>query len=91
MASNISIDMISLSDSSLELMSKQDMYAIDYGDESDYDLMSTDLLEIIRDRSQSHTNVNRREACYKIRDNITQQQLEWKGALKAMPRFTQGI
>ena len=49
------------------------------------------MLENIRDGSQTHPNVNRREACYKIRDNITQQQLEWKGALKAMPRMDKGL
>ena len=41
------------------------------------------MLENIRDRSQSHPNVNRREACYKICDRIIQRQYKWKGALKA--------
>ena len=59
------------------------MDAIISGDESDYDLISTDMLEDIRDRSQTHLNVNRREARYKIRDCIRQRQSEWKGALKA--------
>ena len=40
------------------------------------------MLEDIRDRSQTHPNVSRREARYKIRDRIKQRQLEWKGALK---------
>ena len=40
------------------------------------------MLENIRDGSQSHPNVNCREACYKIRDRIRQGQSEWKGALK---------
>ena len=42
------------------------------------------MLESIPDRSQSHLNVNRREALFKIHDCIRQRQLEWKGALKAM-------
>ena len=65
------------------MMSEQDMYNINYGDESDHDLISTEMLEDICDRSQTHLNVNRREACYKIRDCIRQRQSEWKGALKA--------
>ena len=32
--------------------------------------MSTDMLEDMRDVIQSHTNVNRREARYKIHDHI---------------------
>ena len=39
---------------------------MDSGDESDRDIISTDMLEDICDRSQSHPNVNRREARYKI-------------------------
>ena len=41
---------------------------MDSGDESDHDLISTEMLEDIRDRIHSHPNVNRREAHYKIRD-----------------------
>ena len=35
---------------------------MDYGDKSYHDLVSKDTLEDIRDRSQTHLNVNRREA-----------------------------
>ena len=48
------------------------MDVIDYGYESDHDLISTEILEYICDRSQSHPNVNRRESRYKIRDCIKQ-------------------
>ena len=41
------------------------------------------MLEDIHDGSQTHPNVNRSEARYKIRDNIRQRQPEWKGLLKA--------
>ena len=41
------------------------------------------MLEDIFDGSQTHPNVNRREARYKIRDRVRQRQPEWKGALKA--------
>ena len=59
------------------------MDAMDSRDESDDETMSTEMLEDILDRSKSHTNINRREARYKIRDRIRKRQSEWKGALKA--------
>ena len=65
------------------MMSEQDINAMNSGDESDHDLVSTDMLEDICDGSQTHLNVNRREARYKIRDRIRQGQSERKGALKA--------
>ena len=71
------------SDNESIMMSKQDMDAINSGDDSDHDLISTEMLEDICDWSQTHPNVNRREARYKIRDRIRQMQSEWKGALKA--------
>ena len=64
-------------------MGQQDMDAMNSGDESDHDLISTEMLEDIRDGSQTHPNVNRREARYEIRDCISQRQSEQKGALKA--------
>ena len=42
------------------LLSKEDMDSMDYGYESDHDLISTEMLEDICDGSQTHTNVNRR-------------------------------
>ena len=41
------------------------------------------MLENIRDGSQTHPNVNKREARYKIRDHVRQKESQWKGALKA--------
>ena len=46
------------------LLSKEEMGAMDYIDESDHDPMSTKMLEDIRDIIHSHPNVNRREARY---------------------------
>ena len=66
------------SDNDSIMMSKQDMDAINSGDESDHDIISTKMLEDIRDGSQTHPNVNRRDAHHKIRDRIRQRQLEWK-------------
>ena len=65
------------------MMSKQDIGNINSGDESDHDLISTEMLEDIHDRSPTNPKVNRREARYVIRDRIRQGQLEWKGTLKA--------
>ena len=73
------------------LLSEEEMDAMFYGDESDDEPMSTDMLEDIYDGSQSHTNVNRIEARYKIRDCIKQTQSEWKGALKATRNMGKGL
>ena len=69
------------------MMSKQDMYAMNYG----HDLISTVMLEDIRDGSQTHPNVNRRESCYKICYRISQRQSEWKRALKATRSMGKGL
>ena len=53
--------------------------------------MYTEMLENIRDGSQSHLNVNQREARYKIRYCIRQRQLEWKGALKSKQKMGKGL
>ena len=55
-------------------MSKQDMYTINFGDESYHDLVSTEMLEDIRDGSQTHPDFNRREARYKICDCVRKMQ-----------------
>ena len=72
-------------------MSEQDMDAMNFGDESDHDLISTDMLEDIFDGSQTHPNFNRREARYKIRDCIRQRKLERKGSLKATRSMGKGL
>ena len=48
------------SDNKSVMMIKQDIDAISSGDESDYDLIFTEMLEDISDGSQTHPNVNRR-------------------------------
>ena len=45
-------------------MSEQGMDAINSGDESDHDLISTEILEDIHDGSETPPNINRREARY---------------------------
>ena len=44
------------------LISKQEMYTMDLGDESEDESMSTKTLDDIRDGSNSHPSINRREA-----------------------------
>ena len=71
------------------MMNKQDMENLDSNEQSDHDLISTKMLEDNRDGSQTHPNVNKREARYEIRDRVSRKESQWKGALKA-PR-TMGI
>ena len=40
------------------MMSEQEMDSMNPGDESDHDLISTEMLEDIRDGSQTHPNDN---------------------------------
>ena len=42
------------------MMSKQEMENLDSSDDSYHDLISTEMLQDIRDGSQTHTNVNKR-------------------------------
>ena len=79
------------SDNESNMMSKQNMENINSSDESDHDLISTDMLHNICDGSQTHPNVNRRETRYKIRDHIRQRQSEWKGELKATQSMGKGL
>ena len=51
---------------------KEEKDSMDSSNESDHDLISTEMLEGIRDRSQTHLNVNRRESRYKVCDRIMQ-------------------
>ena len=53
--------------------------------------MSTETLEDIRDGSQSHPNVNQREARYKIRDLMNKIQSECKGELKSTRNTVKGL
>ena len=52
------------------LIREEEMDVMVTGDESEDEPISTDMLEDNREGSQSHTRVNRREACYQIRDHI---------------------
>ena len=56
------------------MMREQDMENINSGDESYHDLISTEMLEDICNGSQTHPNVNKREARYEICDHIRQRQ-----------------
>ena len=58
------------------MMNKQDMENLDSNENSDHDLISMETLEDIRDGSQTHPTVNKRESLCKIRDRIKQRQSE---------------
>ena len=49
------------------------------------------MLEDIRDGSQTHPNVNKREARYKILDRVRQEESKLKGALKATQSMGKGL
>ena len=49
------------------MMSEQDMENLDKKEEFDDDLISTETLHDIRDRNQTNPNIDKREACLKIR------------------------
>ena len=49
------------------------------------------MLEDIRDVSQSHPIINRRESCYKIRDRFKQRQSERKGELSSTQNMGKGL
>ena len=67
------------------------MENIDYNEKSDHDLMSTEILEDIRDGSQTHPDVNKREARYEIRDRVRKKEPQWKGELKATRNMGKGL
>ena len=62
-------------------ISEEEIDALDSGNESDAEPMSTDMLEIFCVGSQAHPIINKREALYKIRYCIKQGQAERKGEL----------
>ena len=70
---------------------KEEKDSMDSSNESDHDLISTEMLEDIRDGSQSLPNVNQRESYYKIRYRMRQGQLKWKGALKSKLNMGNGL
>ena len=76
------------SDNKSIIMSEQDMENLDFNEESDHDLISTEMLEDICGGSQTHPNVNRREAGYK---RIRRRLLEWKVALKTTRSMGKGL
>ena len=59
------------------------MENIDSNETSDQDIISTEMLEDIRDGSHTHPTVNKMEACYEIRNRVRRKEPQWKGALKS--------
>ena len=60
-------------------------------DESDAEPMHTDMLEDIRDGSQSCSIINKIEVRYKICDHSERGQVEWKGVLLSMQNMGKGL
>ena len=73
------------------MMNEQYMENTDSNEKYEHDLVSTEMLEYICDGSQTHPTVNKREACYEIRDCIRRKGLQWKGALKATRNTGKGL
>ena len=74
------------------LMIEEEIDALDSGDESDHDLISTDMLKRICDGGQSHMNNNQRKSCYKIYLIVLGKKIsECKGALKATRNMRKGL
>ena len=65
------------------------------GDESDSEslIMNEQDMENLdsNEQSETHPNVNKREARYEIRDRIRRKELQWKGALKATRNMGKGL
>ena len=60
------------------MMSEQDMENLDQKETFDDDHISTETLHDIRERNQTHPNIDKREAHYKRRDRIKQKKSESK-------------
>ena len=73
------------------MMNEQYMENINSNEKSDHDLIFTETLEEIGDKSQIHPTINKREARCKICDRIKQMQSEWKVALKATRNMGKGL
>ena len=67
------------------------MENLDEKEKFDDNHISTETLEDIRDRNQTHPTVDKREARRKIRDRIKQNKSEWKGALRATHKMGKGL
>ena len=79
------------SDSKSLMMNEKDMENIGSNEKSDHDLISTEMLEDIRDGSQTHPTVNKMEARYEIHDHIRRKESQRKGALKATRDMVKGL
>ena len=67
------------------------MENLDEKEKFDDNLISTEMLHDIRDRNQTHPNIDKREARLKIRDFIKQKIFQLKGALRATHKMEKGL
>ena len=67
------------------------MENLDETEKFDEGLISTEMLQDIRDGNQNHPKINKREPRMAIRDHIKQNKSEWKGALRATHKIVKGL
>ena len=67
------------------------MENLDEKEKFDDDLINTETFHDIRDGNQTHTNIDKREACLKIRDRIKQKKPKQKGGLRATHKMGKGL
>ena len=68
-----------MNQSLLAWMSTKPRFNLMAAEKFDEGLISTELLQDIRDGNQNHPKINKREARMAIRDRIKQNKSEWKG------------
>ena len=79
------------SDSKSIMMSLRDMENLGEAEKFDEGIISTELLQDIRDGNQTHQEINNREARMAIRDRIKQKKSKWKGPLRATHKMGKGL
>ena len=79
------------SDSESIMISERDMENLDETEDFYEGLISTEMLQDIRDGNQNHPKINKREARMEICDRIFKNKSEWKGALKATHKMGKGL
>ena len=73
------------------MMSEKNMENLDGKEKFDADLISTETLQYIRDKNQTHPSIDKRESRLEICDPIKQRKSQWKGALRATHKMGKGL
>ena len=67
------------------------MENLDSNEKSDHEIISTEMLEYICDRSKTHPNINKRETRCKIHDRIKQKSTGMERSVKATQSMGKGL